>query len=260
MDLNALCAQSLLPHFRAKNLECGPASGADLSVSGLAMKFVASEATVISGHNISVTFDARALDSSEPGIRVTSVGSGDSIEVAAADAAMQWAVGVLPVIMSYVLRSHVCEVEKFPMIVGVADSSERYGWTVHLGPVIGRAYGGAGSGDSLFGDLSCSAAYTPIFHAVHPYAAHRRLMWVESFAARYYFDRKVDATCRIRNQDFEEGRDALLDWAAGWPETGAAVLSKRQFILLEPTALEELKGSAELSQNLDDEMHKSERT
>ncbi|HZR29217.1 MAG TPA: hypothetical protein VFA71_10565 [Terriglobales bacterium] len=68
------------------------------------MKFVATEATVISGHNISVTFDARALDSSEPGIRVTSVGSGDSIEVAAADAAMQWAVGVLPVIMSYVMR------------------------------------------------------------------------------------------------------------------------------------------------------------
>jgi len=56
------------------------------------------------------------------------VGTGDSDESAAADAASQWAMGVLPVIVSYMLRSHVCEVEKLPMIVGVEDSQERYGW------------------------------------------------------------------------------------------------------------------------------------
>jgi hypothetical protein len=191
MNLNALCVESLVPHFQARKLECGSPSGDCLPVPGLAMKFVAIKATAITPHAVTVTFDGRAMNSSEPGIRVLAAGSGDGVETAAADAATQWAVGVLPVIVSYFLRSHVCEVEKSPMIVAVADSDERYGWTAHLGPVIGRAYGGVGSGDSQFGDLSPSAAYTPIFHAVHPYAAHRSLMWIESFAARYYVDRRL---------------------------------------------------------------------
>jgi hypothetical protein len=76
-------------------------------------------------------------------------------------------------------------------------------------------------------------------------------MWIESFAARYYSDRKVDATCRLNNKDFDQGRDALMSWAAGWPETGASILTKRQFLLFEPTPPEQLKG---LSQQLDVEI------
>jgi hypothetical protein len=68
----------------------------------------------------------------------------------------------------------------------VEDSQERYGWTAHLGPVIGRAFGGSGSPDSPLGDLSQSAVYIPVFHLLHPHAAHRSLMWIEAFAARYY--------------------------------------------------------------------------
>jgi hypothetical protein len=124
--------------------------------------------------------------------------------------------GVLPVIVAYILRSHLCEVEKLPMIVGVEDSQERYGWTAHLGPVIGRAFGGSGSADSPLGDLSQSAVYIPVFHVLHPHAVHRSLMWIETFAARCYTEGKVDATCRLNNKDFEEGRRALMGWASNW--------------------------------------------
>jgi len=140
------------------------------------------------------------------------------------------------------------------MIVGVEDSQESYGWTAHLGPVIGRAFGGSGSAHSPLGDLSQSATYIPVFHVLHPHAAHRSLMWIETFAARYYTEGKVDATCRLNNKDFEEGRRALMGWASNWETTGAALLTKRQFVLFEPTTLEQLKNSDNLSQKLNDAM------
>src|SRR5262249_12818300 len=149
------------------------------------------------------------------------------------------------------LRSHVCEVEKSSMVVGVEESADRYGWSVHLGPVLAREYGPPGSAPTGLGDLSRLGAFEPIFHTIHPYAAHRKPMWTESFAARYYADSKVDATCRLNNKDFDQGRDALMSWAAGWPETGATILTKRQFLLFEPTPPEQLK---ELSQKLDAEL------
>jgi hypothetical protein len=44
-------------------------------------------------------------------------------------------------------------------------------------------------------------------------------------------------------------------WAQSWPATGAALLSKRQFILFESTPVEELISSnPNLSKKLDDEM------
>jgi hypothetical protein len=254
MNLNALCTAALQPHFASMNLASGFASGETLSVPDLAMDFIACEAQLLSG-GMSVVYEARAHSSSKPGIRVLSVGLGQTEALAAGDAASQWALGVLPVITSYIRRTHVCDVEKVPMIVAVAEEPERYGWTAHLGPVIARAYGGEGAGESLLGDLSRSAAYTPIFRVVHPYAAHRSLMWVESFASKYYSEGKVDATCRLRNNDFPEGRDALLVWAQSWPATGAALLSKRQFILFESTPVEQLESSnPKLLKKLNDEM------
>lgn len=241
MDLNALCAVGLQSHFANMNLACSVASEA-LSAPDLGMDVVACEAQRING-GVSVVFDARVHNSSARGIRILSVGLGNTEETASIDAASQWALGVLPVIVSYVRRSHVCEVQKLPMIVAVVDSQERYGWTAYLGPVIARAYGGSASDESLLGDLSQSNAYIPIFRVVHPRAAHRKVMWVESFASKFYAEAKVEATCRLRNDDFPEGREALLAWAKGWPPTGAALLSKRQFILFEPASIEEIESS-----------------
>jgi len=75
-------------------------------------------------------------------------------------------------------------------------------------------------------------------------------MWIETFAARYYTEGKVDARCRLNNKDFEEGRRALMGWASNWETTGAALLTKRQLVLCEPTTLEQLKNSDNLSQKL----------
>jgi hypothetical protein len=88
MHLDSRCTAALLPHFQSRNLGCSSVSGGCLSVPGLAMDFVASE-----GHGLqvglSVVFDARARNSSKGGIRVTSAGTGDSDESAAADAASE---------------------------------------------------------------------------------------------------------------------------------------------------------------------------
>jgi hypothetical protein len=260
VSLNAKCAAALLPHFQSRSLECGPLADATLPVPGLGLQIVASDARAGSNNAVFVTFDAQPLGSSksESGICMLAAGMGGTEESACVDAAKQWALGVLPVLVSYMLRSHVCEVEKMPLVVGVQDSNERYGWTVHLGPVIGRSYGVANAqfDETQLGDLTRSAAFNPIFHVVHPYATHTRLMWIESFAARYFLNRKVDATCRLNNKDFQEGRESLLSWAEEWPDTGVPFLTKRQFVLFESTPAEQLKSSTNLVQTLENEMQK----
>ena len=45
-----------------------------------------------------------------------------------------------------------------------------------------------------------------------------------------------------------------MRWASNWDATGAALITKRQFVLFEPTTLEQLKNSDNLSQKLNDAM------
>jgi hypothetical protein len=180
------------------------------------------------------------------------------VELAAQIAAEQWATGVLPVLVSYMLKPrHVCEVVKSPMIVAVDGTSERYGWTVHLGPVIGRLWGPRGSTGEL-GELDAYEVYQAVFNTLHPFAAHRNTFWLECFGARYA-DGKVDATCRLRNNDWDEGRAALLLWASQWPDTKGHILSKRQFILLEPTPMEELMSQPDLVNALESHLATKQR-
>lgn len=204
---------------------------------------------------MSVVFDARALGETGPGIRVLAVGLGDTLEAAAADTGHQWAAGVLPVLISYLLDRPSAGVQRCPTIVGVEETGERFGWTVHLGPVTARVYGPPGAPDMDRGDLSAVNAFRPIFEVLHPLAAHSQLMWIESFACRYPKG-KVDATCRLRNEDWTEGRESLLEWAALWPDTGAFILSKRQFLLLQPTPPESLQSTGDLGAALEREMRK----
>jgi hypothetical protein len=209
--------------------------------------------------SVRVVFDARAIGSAESGICALAIGFGRTDEEAAVDAGHQWATGVVPVLLSYLLPDKpVPEVQKSPMIVGVADTDERYGWTVHLGPVLTRLYGPPGAVEIDRGDLSPEGAYRPLFEALHPLAAHRSLMWVESFAVRYPDDR-VDATARLKNRDWPEGQEALLAWADSWPDTKPFVLSKRQFLLLEPTPLSRLNSADRLASRLEQEMRTERR-
>ncbi len=252
MALEETAVAALLPLVRARSLECEHLRPGCLSVPSLGLEIVASEPAVDEeGSSLSVVYDARAAGRGEAGVRILAIGFGADPETAAASAAEQWAVGVLPVLQSWVQGGHVCEVERSPMVVGVADSEERFGWSVHLGPVIGRAYGKPGSGDVDLGDLSRAAAFKPVFEVIHSLAAHRSVMWVESFACRNFASGVTDATSRVNNDDFEAGREALRAWAASWPTGGAPLLSKRQFLLFEPTDVNQLPAAADLAASLD---------
>ena len=80
-------------------------------------------------------------------------------------------------------------------------------------------------------------------------------MWVESFTARYH-DGKVDATCRLQNEDWDEWRNALLSWAISWPTTPGFLVTFRQFLLMEPTPVEQLQSAQELTDTLGREMRR----
>lgn len=261
MSLEQTCIESLASHIRSKIADCDVPHEGCVTVAGLGMAFCVDGASATpfhKGYSVSVVFDARAQDADEAGILVLTVGFGDTPETAAVDAGHQWATSVLPVLLSYVLHQEQPEVQRCPMVVGVQDSGERFGWTAHLGPVTARVYGPPDAPEIDRGDLSPATAYKPVFNAIHPFAAHNQLMWVESFAARYP-EGKLDATCRLQNDDWAEGRAALLAWAASWPDTGPCVLTKRQFIILEPTPVGRLASDKDLVAILEREMAKQKK-
>jgi len=261
MSLEQICIESLASHIQSKVTDCGVPQDGYVAVPRLGMAFCvegASTAPFHKGHSVSVVFDARAQDADEAGILVLTVGFGDTPESAAVDAGHQWATSVLPVLLSYVLHQEQPEVQRCPMVVGVQDSGKRFGWTAHLGPVTARVYGPQGTPEIDRGDLSPASAYQPIFNAIHPFAAHNQLMWVESFAACYP-EGKIDATCRLQNNDWAEGRAALMAWAASWPDTGPCVLTKRQFIIFEPTPFERLASDKDLVALLERELAKQKK-
>jgi hypothetical protein len=252
VSIEELCAAAIVPHLRARDLEATPVRNGRVSVPKLRLDVSATEVKVAAdGTSVSVLYEARAAGSAEPGLEVLAVGVGPEREAAAASAAEQWGTGVLPVLESWALGGHVCEVERAPMIVEVAGTKERFGWTVHLGPVLARAYGKPGERHADLGELAREAAFRPVFEVIHPLAAHRELMWVESFACRYFDEGRADATCRLNNAHFDEGRDALVAWASSWPACGAPLLSKRQFLLLEPTPVERLDAGPDIEAALE---------
>jgi len=235
-------------------------SGTVLGFPSLAMEFLARDAK-IQPHNDGfaavVTFEARPPGADSTGIRILAVGFGQTEAAAAREAASQWVLGVFPALTSYLTQpEHLCEVEKSEMLVGVPDSGERYGWTVHLPPIIWRLWGASDIGPGDEPHVDSHDIYRAVFNAIHPFAAHRHMFWLECFASRYA-DGKVDATCRYNNKDWPEGRDALLAWASSWPDTNGYILSKRQFLIFEPTPVDRLSSSDRLSERMEQEISKS---
>jgi hypothetical protein len=248
MSLEALALQSLAAELTARGQPC-TWHGLSVPCPTLALEFRAREAKSLP-HNdqcsFSVVFEARAAGADSDGILVLSIGFGASQEAAARSAADQWVTGVYPVLQSYLGKPvHQCNVEKSHMIVAVEGSEKRYGWTIHVGPLIARLYGGGGS----VGELGHSEGLRAVFDALHPFSAHAHIFWIELFAARYS-DGKVDATCRYNNRDLPEGQDALLTWAGHWPETSGSILSKRQFLLFQPTKITDLPSRGRLEREL----------
>jgi|GEM_PF-2468690 len=260
MDLENTCIGALASHISSQIGEPCHAEGNRVMVPKLGLEFVAHDVSaqeMAYGSSVSVVFEAKPPDA-DSGIRVLAVGVGATELEAAIDAGHQWAVGVFPVVVSYVLDQDVEGVETSPMIVGVQDTNEKYAWVVYIGPVVDRVYCEDEYVELDKGELDPFAAYKPIFDAVHPYAAHNKLMWIESFSAKYP-DGEVDATCKLNNKNWVEGRNALLNWSSVWPDTKGNLLSKRQFLIFKPTAISELQSKSDLEKQLDEEMNKSKK-
>jgi hypothetical protein len=196
-------------------------------------------------HAISVIMQVGSLDSINGGIDVLHTGMGDTLEEAAANAAHQWITGVLPVVYSYLTHRDREDVGHSQMIVAIEDTGEQFGWSVHLGPIVTRVFGDLEQPE----ELGKSEIFKRIFNVVHPFAAHTTLFWLECFAVRYP-DGRIDATCRKHNDDWEEGKQALLVWASEWPVREKGFVSQRQFIIFEPTAVKDLKSGEELARRL----------
>jgi len=190
-------------------------------------------------HAVSAVFDGRSTGATTNGVCVTVVGYGDDLASCARDAAKQWADGVFPVIRSWLTRAAVDAITKAQITVATKD--QRFGWSVHLGPILYRVYGGPGISYTP-PDIPSSSIFKAVFAAVYPVAAHRTLFWLECFACRYP-DGKVDATARLGNDDWPAGRDALLRWATDWPDTEGTVLSRREFLMFEPVSSEQVSPS-----------------
>src|SRR5215468_4609494 len=176
-----------------------------LSLSSIALELFARDPTVqdaMGGMAVSVTFEARAEGATTDGIKVYQLGYGPTDLDAARDASFQWLLGVYPALVTFIAQpDHRCDVDKAHMIVRNDETGEQFGWTVHLPPILSRTYGEI----PLRERSEQNAVFRALFDSIHPYAAHGSVFWIECFAARYP-DRKVDATCRLNNKDWSEGR------------------------------------------------------
>ncbi|MGH9764507.1 MAG: DUF6348 family protein [Blastocatellia bacterium] len=206
-------------------------AGDGLSVPSLALEVRALSPTLKplgSGFAMSVVFEASGNGAlSNRWIQILSIGFGDTDTAAAPEAISQWRLGVFPALRSYIMRpDHFCEVTKAHMTVET-DAGERFGWTAHIGQALWRLYSSNDSEcNELAPEIDESEIYRAMLEAVRPVAVHNTLFWLERFAARYP-DGHVEATCRYNNVDWPAGQQALLDWAAKWPQPTGRLLSRR---------------------------------
>lgn len=251
-DQDTLASEALAHELQARGVLSAKTVGAKVPLSDVPLEIHAHEAAVgpaTDGMAATVIYDARASGAESTGVCVLVLGFGASEREAMRDAAMHWCMGVYPTLTAWLTQKHVCEVGNAQMIVALQDSPEQFGWRVHLGPVIARLYGKDGAPGEI-GPLDHSEFSNAVFNSIHPFAAHRTLFWLECFAVRYH-DGKIDATCRLHNDDWEPGRDALLQWTATWPERADTVLSKRQFLMFEPVPVSSLLSNRTIQEALE---------
>ena len=253
MKTDELVLLALRDALTDRGIPVGPTSGAFVALGDVPLDLHLHDVTLHEEPRkptaVSVIFDARSRSAQDPGVCVLSMGYGDTLAASARDAADQWLAGVFPVVQSWLTqRAHVCTVTKAQMIVAVQETAEQFGWSVHLGPILHRLYAAPPHTYSP-PDVSPDIVFKPVFNAVHPLAAHKTLFWLECFAARYP-DGTVDATARFHNEDWPEGKEALLAWAAEWPDTDGCLLSRRQFLMFEPVPVHLLSSSGSMKEAL----------
>jgi len=247
-ELGDLILEAIAAHLPTRGLESTLASnGLRIPLLHVALRVRDAEEVPRKGEGtaVSAIVQLGSLDSIGGGMEVLHTGMGSTLQEAAANAAHQWIVGVLPVAVSFLKHRDLPEVSHAQMVVAIEDTGEKFGWSVHLGPIITRAYGEIEPPP----EPPKNEIYLKLFNVLHPFAAHSTLFWLECFAARYP-DGRVDATCRKHNDDWLEGQQALLLWANEWPDNPDGFISRRQFIILEPTPVDKLPSGKALVEKL----------
>ena len=164
-------------------------------------------------------------------ISVLAVGFGETAEKAFGEAAFQWATGVFTVIRHWLHPAgHTCFVADEYMVVR-DDSGRTFAWRVHLGPAISRVFGA--DRDLTNPGADPHDVFRTLLDFIPAYATPGTVFWIEAYVVRYE-DGSVESTCRLRNDKWPEGEDALTLWAATWTLPEGVMLSVRQFLLFEP--------------------------
>ena len=235
-ELDDLVLSAIESHLPSLNIVATPGSnGLRIPLLHIAIRVRAAEETPRKGQGTSVSAIVQigSLDSISGGMECLHTGLGSTLNEAATNAAHQWIIGVLPVAASYLNHREHPDVGYSQMVVAIPDTGEQFGWKVHLGPVVMRAWGNVAEPPPT----PQNEIYLKLFNVLHPFAAHKTLFWLECFAARYP-DGRVDATCRKHNDDWLEGQQALLLWAHEWPDNPDGFITRRQFIILEPAPVD----------------------
>ena len=221
-------------------------AGIVVEVPELAVRIRVTDATVNEAGAYAV-YDVAPHDSGDrDGIQVLAAGFGDTPQQAFAETAFQWTTGVFTAVRHWLQPAkHTCFTSDFHMLVRDEDPGADFAWRVHLGPVLSRNWGG----DDSALQIDTLDIMRALFDRVHPYAAHRDLFWIEAFVVRLA-DGTLNSTCRLRNGDWEEGEDALQQWASTWRVARDAMVSARQFLLFEPISPDALPSRKDLEDAL----------
>lgn len=192
-------------------------------------------------------YDLGSHDSGEDeGIQVLAAGFADTPAQAFAEAAFQWTTGVFTTVRHWLQPAqHTCFTGDFHIVVRAEDPGEDFAWRVHLGPILSRNWGD----DDAALDVSTNDIVLALFDSIHPHAAHRTLFWIEAFVVRYP-DGTLNSTCRLHNQEWEEGEAALKQWASTWRVADGVMVSARQFLLFEPISPDALPSRTDLENAL----------
>ncbi len=162
------------------------------------------------------------------GPAVTIAGYGTSATGATQNAADQWSNGVLSTVAHrFGWLPGDLGVETSNLVAAQGDDT--FGFRIHIGPLQMRVWGDGPSPKLPPASALLAAILTEVTDAV----STRRTMWLECFAVRYA-NGTLDATCRLTNEEWLLGEDALCRYATQWPDIGPRTWSQRQFLFFDP--------------------------
>jgi hypothetical protein len=245
MDPKTIVMNSLLDEFHRSKMN-PELSNNRILFPPLEFEFSVAEFSIKeTNHGIilQVNFEAAQIGNESEGLRVNSIGMGSDIKEASKKAAYQWFVGVFPVLHSYASQHDTDRgVKKADFLVQDIETQKRFAWKAHLGQIISIAYGkGENPPPNKIDRLDI---FQSIFNEISSITATDTMMWLELFASQYP-DGKVDSTCLLRNRPWTDGRQALLNYALSWANPLKLLLSRRQFVILEPVSRESIPNDME---------------